>query len=111
MMYGQKVMVAGSFAELVQHHMSHLMNVIQMTAQYGEMLPEQLVLYHKVDKHYQAENPRSVAMYIAMFASEFPNSEVPAGVKFKAKSMGLKADAKLGVGYPHADGTYHWFSV
>jgi len=111
MMYGQKVHAVGSFGELVQHYMSHVPNVISMTAKYGEMPPAELVLYHKVDKHYQAEDVRSVAMYISLFKKEFPSRKVPDGVKFKAVSMGITADAVNGIGYPHADGTYHYFAV
>lgn len=70
----------------------------------------QAVLLHKLSKHRQSGNVRSMAIYLAKWIKEDlgPLSDRAKGL---AREAGLIYDSYKGVGYSHSDGTYHWFSI
>ena len=97
-----------SFKKLVAAYRGNLMANIQL-AVCGDTMPFHCrVLTQKVAKHAAAGNIRSMAIYMAMFLAEYPREDVPPGVVDLCKSAGLKRKGRK-VGYPHADGTYHYF--
>ncbi len=97
-----------NFKQLVQEYSAHVTNLVVMTAHYGDSVPIQdMVLLDKVEKHYREGNIRDVAIYIAGYIEGYTTS-LPERVRDIAHKLGLKR-GPLGVGYPHSDGTYHWF--
>lgn len=98
-----------SFKKLVEEGYQGFMSSLMLTARYGEDLPLHVkVLLHKVDKHATLGNSRSMAMYIAMFLKDYPEENLPPRIVAACKAAKLKK-AGIMVGYPHNDGTYHWF--
>lgn len=98
-----------SFKELVEVYSASATQCILFTAWYGDNIPLwSKVLLHKVEKHHKARDARSMAMYVALFLAEYPREDVPSGVVTLCKAAGLQRKGRM-VGYPHADGTYHWF--
>jgi len=109
---GDKKYEAGSFHEMVQNYGSRMMNVLHMTVQYGDIPVEQKVLRYKVDKHLAEGNVREVAMYIALYLKEYGPVNFPKEVGDIARSLKLDHNKERGeVGYPHKDGTYHYFDA
>jgi hypothetical protein len=97
-----------SFSKLVSAYRGNLMANISL-AMYGDTMPfHGKVLLHKVEKHYATGNIRSMAIYVAMFLAEYYREDLPSRVVDLCKTAGLKRKERK-VGYPHADGTYHWF--
>jgi hypothetical protein len=97
-----------SFKKLVSAYHGNLIANITL-AMYGDVIPFHCrVLMHKVEKHYHLGNLRSMAMYVAMFLAEYPREDVPSEVVTRCKGVKLQRKGRK-VGYPHADGTYHWF--
>jgi hypothetical protein len=77
-----------------------------MAQQQGLTVP-QFVLMQKLQKH----TPRKQALYLALFLA-WSMEPLPQQAKDIAHSSGLKLAAdcsRVSVGYPHEDGTYHWF--
>ncbi len=73
---------------------------------------EQMVLLHKLEKHYRAKpcaNLRSMALYLALFMRECRKKPCDRAIGL-ALEVGLKKQNNQ-VGYRHADGTYHWFDI
>jgi len=100
-----------NFAELVKEYASHPVNVITLTAVFGEDTPIQdMVLLRKLRKHSSAGNLRSMAKYLAGYMSHFPGP-LPNEAGLLAKRAQLLRSATYGIGYPHADGRHHWFEV
>ena len=97
-----------SFSKLVAASRGNLMaNII--LAVYGDVMPFHCkVLSSKIEKHYSLGNIRSMAVYMAMFLAEYPREDVPSRVVALCKAAKLQRKERK-VGYPHADGTYHWF--
>jgi hypothetical protein len=102
-----------TFIELVNNYQNHPVNCILLTTKYGEeMAFEAKVLLHKVEKHYNNNDARSVAQYLALFFREYwGQTGVPKAAAKIAMDMGIIYHAVNGVGYPHADGTFHYFSA
>ena len=97
-----------SFSKLVSEY-SGFMSAVILTANYGDDMPfHGKVLLHKVEKHYKLGNIRSIAAYVAMFLAEYPREDVPARVVAACQAAKLQRKDNR-VGYPHSDGTYHWF--
>ena len=97
-----------SFKKLVLAHRDNLMANIKL-AVYGDIMPLHCkVLLHKIEKHSRLCNSRSMAVYMAMFLAEYPREDVPSRVVALCKAANLRRSG-VRVGYPHADGTYHWF--
>ena len=97
-----------SFSKLVAAYRGNLVANITL-AVYGDTMPFHCrVLSQKVAKHAAAGNIRSMAAYMAMFLAEYPREDVPSRVVTLCKAAGLQRKERK-VGYPHADGTYHWF--
>lgn len=98
----------GKFRELVEGYAGSMANQVVLTARHGEDLPfEQRVLLHKLEKH-RGDN-RKVAQYIALFLRDYPGP-LSRQVAVVAKAHELKlSEARRLVGYPHRDGTCHWF--
>lgn len=97
-----------SFKKLVSAYRSNLMANIHL-AVYGDTMPFHCrVLSQKIEKHHAAGNIRSMAVYMAMFLAEYPREDVPPMVVTLCKAAGLQRKDRK-VGYPHADGTHHWF--
>jgi hypothetical protein len=83
-----------------------------MTAKYGDIPVSQQVLRYKVDKNLEEGNIRSVAKYIALYMKEYGTVNFPKEVKEVAIKLKLDYNKEKGlVGYPHADGTYHYFDA
>jgi hypothetical protein len=98
-----------SFKELVDGYNSSVASAIILTSKYGEDIPMHgKVLLHKVEKHAALCNYRSMAMYVALFLADYSREDIPSGVVAACKAANLKRNGRQ-VGYPHADGTYHWF--
>lgn len=97
-----------SFSKLVAAYRGNLVANITL-AVHGDAMPFHCkVLSKKIAKHAAAGNIRSMAIYMAMFLAEYPREDVPSEVVDLCKSAGLKRKGRM-VGYPHDDGTYHWF--
>ena len=98
-----------SFKELVDEYNSSVASTIILISKYGEDIPMHgKVLLHKVEKHAASCNYRSMAMYVALFLEDYPIEDIPSGVVAACKAANLKRNVSQ-VGYPHKDGTYHWF--
>jgi hypothetical protein len=100
-----------TFRSLVSEYSNCLANRVILTARYagevGEENFDQIVLLHKLDKHFENNNARSCASYLQMWISE-EFGKLPVRAIEIALRLKLKTDGKS-VGYLHADGTYHWF--
>jgi hypothetical protein len=72
---------------------------------------EQCMLHYFVVKHSVEYNCREMAMLIAKYLSEFDDVGIHDSTKRIIREVGLKRNTKYGVGYPHADGTYHYFKI
>ena len=97
-----------SFSKLVAASRGNLIANV-LLAVHGDTMPfHGKVLLHKVEKHYATGNIRSMAAYVAMFLAEYPREDLPSKVVDLCKAVKLQRKGRK-VGYPHADGTYHWF--
>lgn len=97
-----------SFKKLVAAYRGNLIANLSL-AMRGDVMPFHCrVLTHKISKHFALGNIRSMAIYMAMFLAEYPREDVPSEVVAACKAAKLLRKEKR-VGYPHADGTYHWF--
>jgi hypothetical protein len=98
------------FNELVDAYRNRLTNRVILDAKYPGLVLECQVLNHKVSKHYKNNNARSVAKYLALFFREhWGQIGVPKATAEMAMDMGIVYHAVHGVGYPHSDGTHHFF--
>ncbi len=98
-----------SLSSLIEDYSNNLTSSVTIRGQQSPYTDDfgQAVLLHKLDKHFAAGNLRSMAMYLAMWIREDlgPLSE-------KAKNIARDNDLRYvngAVGYPHEDGTHHWF--
>ena len=103
-----------TFLELVSHYLSSITTSTLIRANWaGDVVGDDfaaMVLLHKLDEHRKAHNPRSMAKYLALWikGNHGPLTDKAKGFAVEA---GLKYNKTHGVGYKHADGTYHWFAV
>ena len=76
------------------------------------------MLMHKLLK--KAGDPRNAAKYIAVYLRDFGRNleadttsglGLPKEAAVVASRLRLKWSVDHGVGYPHADGSYHFFNV
>ncbi len=72
---------------------------------------EQAVLHYFVVKHSIEYDIREMAIIVALYLREFRNKGVHEATKALLRETDLRYNKKYGVGYPHADGSYHWFWV
>jgi hypothetical protein len=105
-----------SFSSLVQNYGNHIQNVVLLKSRWGSEVGGQLeccILLHKLDKHRRTGNLRDMAKYMALYIREgFANRYgVPKRARGWAIEAGLKKSKTNGVGYPHKDGSYHWFAT
>ena len=63
-------------------------------------------LLRKLAKH----GPRKQAVYLAEWIG-WGKEVLPNEAKVIARKAGLVYDPKMGVGYPHETGGYHWFAI
>ena len=100
-----------SLSSLIKDYENNLTSSVTIRGQQSPYTEDfgQAVLLHKLDKHLKNQNLRSIAMYLAMWIREDlgPLSE---------KAQIIAKDNRLlyqngKVGYPHEDGTYHWFDA
>lgn len=95
------------FEELVNAYGDNLVSNILLKFRNQEGRPlHHAVLLHKLDKY--KDNPRKLALYIASFLGSY--RDLPTEAKDIARRSGL-VKSEHGVGYPHVDGSYHWFQV
>jgi len=105
----------GKFADLVQDYSSHLANRIILTSRYGDQIPyREAVLRSKIDKHLRTKNLRSIAHYLALYHRDYgtmPDSFLTDfGGQLRKVDIRSKVDRGIhSFGYPHTDGTHHWF--
>lgn len=109
-----------TFRELCVRYRTSIASIVRIEAALpGEDRPwEQKVLMHKLLK--RADEPRNAAKYIAAYLEAFGREldadttsgfGLPPEAVALAGRLSLRWSAEYGVGYPHADGTYHFFSV
>jgi len=100
-----------TFKELVKAYTGSLMATILIHAKYGETTSSipVMVLLDKLEKHYAGKNARSAANYMAAFLKDYPKEVLPPRVKEICSNLTLLRTDHNAVGYPHTDGTYHWF--
>ncbi len=102
-----------TFRELVDAYQTSVTSSVILRASYVAQCGDEnfaaMVLLHKLDKHYAAGNARSVASYLADWYQDGDFGALPERAKEIAKSLKLRRSHDNHVGYPHADGTYHWF--
>jgi hypothetical protein len=103
-----EITMANTFLEMVRGYQTGFlqMSIIQKT--YPAKTFAGSVLLKKLEKYDKAGNIRSIAKYIHLFYKE-NLGELPERAKTIARKHKLKRTASNKVGYPHADGTYHWF--
>lgn len=91
-----------TFKEVVEYYTGSIVSG-SLLNQYNGEFPEK-VLHHKLMKH--SGNPRKSAIYIKSYMTDFgyPSERIID----KAKKLGIVYN-KRGIGYPHKDGTYHYF--
>jgi len=71
---------------------------------------EQCVLQYKMQKLAVAGNLREMARLMAKYISDFGQT-AHENTKAILRASGLKYNHKFGVGYPHADGSNHYFAA
>ena len=98
-----------TFKKVVIEYSNHLSNSTILRARYSDESENfaQMVLLSKLDKHQHKSDPRSLAVYLHKWLVE-DLGKLPERAKDIARSWRLQTDGKA-VGYPHKDGTYHWF--
>ena len=108
-----------TFSELCAGYRQSIASMVIIDAALpGDRPFEEKVLMHKL--HKWADDPRNAAKYIAAYLECFGRScdlksrkapELPPEARAVAARLRLKWEPEFGVGYPHADGRYHFFSV
>jgi len=107
-----KETIMSTLKSLISQYDNRISNKVVLTTKYTEEVGEenfsQMVLLHKLDKHFGNDNARSCAIYIQMWLAE-ELGKLPKRAIEIAQKLKLKTDGKVEVGYPHSEGTYHYF--
>jgi len=85
--------------------------VMEATLTGTDATVEQRFLHYTVQRLLMDEDVRSAASLIAMYLSEHVAMGIHETTKPMLKAAKLVSNKKYGVGYPHADGTNHYFAV
>jgi hypothetical protein len=103
---------SNNLKELIKDYSNSITTAALIRAQAAPYTEDfsQAVLLYKLVKHRRDVNLRSMAKYLALWIHE-DLGPLCDRAKELAREAELKYDKTHGVGYPHADGTYHWFSV
>lgn len=77
----------------------------------AEATLEQCVFHYFVVKYSIEYDIREMARLTAKFLSEFREMGIHENTKVILRESDLRHNKRYGIGYPHADGTYHFFAI
>ena len=104
--------MASTFDEVVKTYLSSMASCVMLQNENPDLFFPACVLMHKLGKYDRNGDARSIALYLHLFLNEAYGQiaeNIPQQARELARKWNLKRTSDGSVGYPHPDGTYHWF--
>lgn len=100
-----------TFTDIITHYtIDELVTTcMELTIDLAEM--PQRVLHYIVMTSIVNGDLREVANVTAKYLSEFREMGIHENTKVLLRKSTIRQTKQYGIGYPHQDGTYHWFAI